>query len=636
MNPEVQKLVLAGKIPAADGDKLSKLEPGVFCLHKSWGVGRVASWDLLGDRLIIDFEGKPGHPMKLAFAVSSLELLPAEHFLARRHCALPELQQMAKENPAGLVELALRWNGSPMSLDQLDGWLKGRIVPDAEYKKWWEAAKRALKATRHIVVPAKRSDPLVLRDQAEKPADTMVNDFVKARDLKGKLGALAAIAKDIDLFDDPVSQLVPVFQNISETVGKAFRINLKESLNLLLARDELAETVKGELPAGSLRIADIIREMKAQVAETINGLPVGFLGRLYRAFPAAFPSRQWVPEILHHLTRTGGRAVVQIASVLDENDELDVLAEFLKKAVRNRLLSTDLLIWLCKERKGLAAAVFDIDLGHAILGALEDDHVEGGPKRTGRLQELLSQDRDLIPDLVADADEEDVRLFARRLLGSPVFDELTKRSLMARVIKTRPEMEEIMAEGATAKQDEALIVSWDSMERKKRELDDIINVKIPQNKKDIAIAREYGDLRENFEYKSAKQQQAVLLRMQAKYERELRHARGTDFRGITADKVSIGTVVEVEDIPSGERETFTILGAWDGDVDKNIISYLSETARVLIGKVVGDEAQLPSDSHHGSRLAKITAIRPYVDQQPSPRPASQAPEVAEPGASTAS
>lgn len=624
MNPEVQKLVLAGKLPAADGDKLSKLEPGAFCQHKSWGVGRVAEWDFLGDRMLIDFEGKPGHPMKLAFAVSSLDLLPADHFLAKRHSSLPELQEMARQNPAALVELALQWNGRRMSLDQLEGLLKGRIVPDAEYKKWWETAKRALKAARHIVVPAKRSDPLLLRDQAEKAGDTMVSAFVKARDLKGKLGALAAIAKDIDLFDNPAAELIPVFQNISETVGKAFRMNLKESLNLLLARDELTETVKAELPIGSLKIADIIREMKAQVAETINGLPVGHLGRLYRAFPGAFPDRQWVTEILHHLTRTGGRAVAQIASVLDENDELDVLAEFLKKAVRNRVLSTDLLIWLCKERKGLAAAVFDIDLGHAILGALEDDHVEGGPKRTGRLQELLSQDRDLIPDLVADADEEDVRLFAKRLLGSPVFDELTKRSLMARVVKTRPEMEALVAEGTAARQDEALIVSWESMERKKLELDDIINRKIPQNKRDIAIAREYGDLRENFEYKSAKQQQAVLLRMQAKYERELRHARGTDFSGVTADKVSIGVIVVVQDIPSGENETFTILGAWDGDVDKNIISYLSETARVLIGKSVGDEVTLPSDSHHGTRRAQITAIRPYANQ-PQPEAVAQSP-----------
>lgn len=612
MNSEAQKLVAAGKISSADGEKLSTLEPGTFVQHKSWGIGKIAEWDLLGDRIIIDFEGKPGHPLKLSFALTSLDVLPADHLLARRLVELPVLQQMAKDQPAALVEEALKCSGNKMSLDQLDAMLKGRIVPEGEYKKWWENAKRALKPVRHIVVPSKRVDPLIRRDEKENPANALVENFIRARDMKGKMAALAAIAKDIDLFANPAQEIVPVLQNLSETVGKGYRLHLKECLNLLLSRDELVESLKAELPAGSLKVSDIIREVKTQIHEVINSLPVGHLGRLYRGFPAAFPNRQWVPEVLQHLTRTGGRAVSEIATVLDDNDELDVLAEFLKKAVRNRVLSTDLIIWLAKERGGLASSVFDIDLGHAILGALEDDLVKGGSKKTGRLQEIMNSDRELLGQLVADADEDEVRLLARRLLSSNAFDELTRRSLMARIIKSRPEMEALMEEGATARQDEALIVSWDSLEKKKQELEDIINVKIPQNKKDIQIAREYGDLRENFEYKSAKQQQAVLLRMQAKYERELRHARGTDFADAPTDKVGIGTVVDIEDVANGSKDTYTILGAWDGDVEKNIIAYLSETAKALIGHVVGDEVDTPTETAHATRKVRITAIRPYA------------------------
>ncbi len=439
MNSEVQKLVLAGKLPAADGEKLSTLEPGTFCFHKSWGVGKVAEWDLLGDRIIMDFEGKPGHPLKISFAVTSLQILPEGHILSRRLSDLPGLQKMAKDKPAELVEDTLKWSGGHMSLDQLDAILKGRIVSEGEYKKWWDGAKRALKAVRHIVVPSKRVDPLILRDQAEKPGAGLVANFIKARDMKGKQAALAAITKDIDLFENAKEEIVPVLQNITETVGRAFRLQLKESLQLLLCRDELVESIEGaELPAGSLKVSDIVRDERPRIPDAISALPVGHLGRLYRAFPAAFPDRQWVQEVLNHLTRTGGRAVSEIATVLDDNDELDVLAEFLKKAVRNRVLSTDLIIWLVKERTGLATSVFDIDLGHAILGALEEDLMKGGSKKTGRLQDIVSSDRDLIAQLVADADEDEVRLFAKRLLSSNYFDELTRRSLMARVIKARP------------------------------------------------------------------------------------------------------------------------------------------------------------------------------------------------------
>lgn len=611
MNPEVQNIVAAGKLPAADGEKLSKLEPGVYCLHKSWGVGRIASWDLLGDRVLIDFEGKPGHPMKLSFAVSSLEIIPADHILARRLGDLDALKAMAKDNPPALVELALKSSGNTLHLDGLEKLLKGHIIADADYKKWWEAAKRALKTHRHVVVPAKRTENLVLRDQAESAGGQMVKQFLAARDLKGKLAALASIQKDIDLFSDPKTELIPVFQDLSDSARKGIKLNLKESLQLLLARDELVESLETTAPLGSMKVADLVCETKDVLADAIKTLSSNMLGRVYRAFPDAFPNRAWVPEILHHLTKSGGRAVAEVATVLDANDELDVLAETLKKSLRNRLLSADLLIWMARERKGLAESVFDIDLGHAILGVIENDHMEGGPKRTGRLQDLLSDDRTLLGEMVADAEDEDIRLLAKRILGSSSYDELTRRSLMARIIKARPEMEALMAENSTAQKEDALIVSWASMERKKQELEDLIAVKIPDNKREIQIARAEGDLRENGGYKAARDQQAVLLRLQGKYERELRNARGTDFANTSTDKVGIGTVVDVLDLDSGNKETFTILGAWDGDLEKNIISYLSDSAKALIGKSSGEEATLPTESLHGTRRVKITAIQAY-------------------------
>jgi transcription elongation GreA/GreB family factor len=611
MNPEVQNIVSAGKLAAADGEKLSKLEPGTFCLHKSWGVGKIAEWDLLGDRVLIDFEGKPAHPLKLAFAVSSLEIISPEHLLARRLGDLDALKEMAAKNPPALVELALKSSGNSLHLDDLEKLLKGRIVSEADYKKWWEGAKRALKTHRHIVVPAKRSEKLVLRDQAENAGTQMVKSFLAARDLKTKLATLASIQKDIDLFTDPKVELIPVFQDISDSARKSVKLNLKECLQLILARDELIESLTATAPMGSMKISDLICETKEVLADSIKGLSASLLGRIYRAFPEAFPNRGWVPEILHHLTKTGGRAVAEIATVLDANDELDVLAEAVKKSLRNRLLSADLLIWMARERKGLAESVFDIDLGHAILGVIESDHMEGGPKRTGRLQDLLSEDKTLLGEMVAEAEDEDVRLLAKRLINGSLFDELTRRSLMARIIKVRPEMEAMMDENAGAHKDESLIVSWESLEKKKLELEDLVNVKIPDNKKEIQIARDEGDLRENGGYKAARDQQAVLLRMQGKLERELRNARGTDFANVPADKVGIGTIVEVEDIPSGDKETFTILGAWDGDLDKNIISYLSESAKMLIGKAVGEEIELPTDSIHVSRKAKIIAIQAF-------------------------
>lgn len=605
-------MVAAGKLAATDGEKLSQLEPGTFCRHKSWGVGKVTEWDVLGDKIILDFEGKPGHALKISFAISSLEVLHHDHFLSRRLADLEGLKQMAKENATALVELALKSaKEGKMLLGELEALLKPHVVGEGEYKKWWESAKKTLKNARHIVVPAKRTEHLILRSSEEKAGVGMVRSYLATRDMKGKLAALALIQKDLDLFEEPAKELLPVFQDISDTVRKAWRLHLKESLQIVLLRDEIIESISGgALPLGSMKIADLISETRALLTEAVSGLPVSLLGRMYRAFPEAFPERAWVPEILNHLTRTGGRAVAEIATVLDANDELDVLAEFLKKSVRNRALTTDLLIWICKERKGLAESVFDIDLANAILDAIEHDHVQGGPKRTGRLGDLLSDDKTLIHELVIETEEDEVRRFAKRILSTSVFDELTRRSLMARIIKARPEMEAMMAENAGPREDNSLIVSWESLERKKKELEELVSVKIPQNKHDIQIARAEGDLRENGGYKAAKEQQSVLLRLQNKMERELRLARGTDFANTPADKVGIGTVVDYEIEESGQTQTLTILGAWDGDVENNVVSYLSEIAKGLIGKAPGDAAEIPSESG-APKPVKVLAVRAY-------------------------
>jgi transcription elongation GreA/GreB family factor len=621
MSPEVEKLVIAGKLSRPDGEKLSKLPVGAFCQHKSWGAGRVAEWDLLGDRITIDFESKPGHSMKVSFAVNSLEVLPDSHILAHRVGDLPGLQAMAKDRPADLVTLALQSSGKTMYLDALEALLIPRIVKEGDYKSWWSAAKKALKDKRHIVVPAKRTEPLVLRDEDVSHGNAMFEDLKNARDLKAKLNALARIHKDLDLFENHAADLLPVFVELDTAVRKSWKLQLKESLHLLLARDELLDASKGAvLPEGALTAEQLIRDARPQLADAVNGLPVGLLNRVYRAFPSAFPDRAWVQESLNHLTKTGGRAVAEIAAVLDANDEIDLLADFLKKAVRNRQLSTDLLIWMCKERKGKAEGVFDMDLGNAIISALEDDHMAGGPKRTGRLHDAFAEDAGLVGEMVKDADADELRLFSKRILSSPVFDELTRRSLMGRLIKARPETQELMEEGGPT-QGASLVVSWESMEKRKAELDELVRVKIPQNKKDIQIAREYGDLRENFEYKSARQHQAVLLRMQSTYERELRRARGTDFVGVSTEAVGIGTVVDVQDVETGAVETQAILGAWDGDPDKAILSYLSEMAKALIGKKVGEEAELPTETL-GTRKVKVAAIRPFRTQAETPPPAA--------------
>jgi len=245
-----------------------------------------------------------------------------------------------------------------------------------------------------------------------------------------------------------------------------------------------------------------------------------------------------------------------------------------------------------------------------VMSSLESDQLndEGLVRSANRLRDLIVDDKNLIPDLIEGANINTIRNFASRLVNSASFDELTRKSLMARVIKLQPEVLDLVA--GREEQEEVLIVSEESLARKKADYDRLVKEEIPQNREDIKIARSYGDLRENFEYKSAKEYQRVLMKRQNDWQRDLKLASPTDFSGADTSKVSIGTIVDLEPVEGGETLTYTVLGAWDSDPDKGIIAYLSDRGAQMLDKEPGEEVEF-SDSSGGSAKFRIKGIRPY-------------------------
>jgi transcription elongation factor GreA len=171
------------------------------------------------------------------------------------------------------------------------------------------------------------------------------------------------------------------------------------------------------------------------------------------------------------------------------------------------------------------------------------------------------------------------------------FEELTKKSLLARFIKIFPKIQSLVAADAESKE-EQLLVSKTSYDRKREEYEQIVAKKIPENSKAIAAAREHGDLKENSEYKMAKQDQQVLMAQKTLLERDLGRARVTDFKDASTEQVSAGTIVEVRNETNSTTTTYTILGAWDGDPEKHIISYKTALGAALLGRKQGETVRV--------------------------------------------
>ena len=608
MHEEVAKLVESGRLNQKAGEQLSKLAPGAFCSHRSWGVGKIASWDLLGDSIIIDFEEKPGHVMKLAFAAKSLQVLEPDHILAQRVANPDEIKALARDEPVELIRRILKSYDSEMMLDQLDGVLRGTVIEEAKYKSWWEATKKKLKETSAFVVPPKRNLPLQLRPDDVDPREAMTDELTVARDYKSKSQLIQSLIKEAEELKNREDLLDKATGNVTELAESLKKLQPGSALELLVMRDQLLEAC--EKKPCDTQVAELLAAHASNVAPLINALPASAQKYVYKVIPSAFGD-EWPKRMLELLNEVNLRGVSEIARFFESSGRVDEFNEHLRTGVQQRTLASDVLAWVCKERTRLAESVFVKDIGAALVNAMERDHY-GEERGRNRLAELLSSDSTLIADMLEGQRPSQIKNLARRLYNTPALDQLTRGSLLARIIKIHPDVQQLVDGGGDEpEEDQHLIVSWESLERRQAELEEIRTKKIPANTEEIKLARSYGDLRENAEYKAAKEMQRVLQKQESDLDADIERARGTDFKGVDTSKVSIGTVVSFKDVASDAEETYTVLGAWDTDLEKNVISYMSAVGQALLEHKIGEKFSIPSED--GEKTVELTGIKCYAE-----------------------
>ncbi len=124
----------------------------------------------------------------------------------------------------------------------------------------------------------------------------------------------------------------------------------------------------------------------------------------------------------------------------------------------------------------------------------------------------------------------------------------------------------------------------------------------------IAEAREHGDLSENAEYHAAREQQGHIERRIKELEALISRADVIDVKRLSGP-VKFGATVDLEDLDSGERKSFQIVGECESNIEKGRININSPIARALIGKAEGDGAEVTTPG--GERCYEILRIR-YV------------------------
>src|SRR3954464_732180 len=603
MREEFEKLVGAGKIARQHMEPLVQLATGGYCMHRSWGFGKITTVDTVFCRFTIDFQNKSGHTMDLGFAAESLKPIPADHILARKASDLQGLRQMAALHHLDLIKLVLQSYGGRATVDQIQAVLVPDVIAD-DWKKWWEAAKRELKKDGHFQLPTKKSDPIIYQQKETSLDDRLVTEFRAAKGLKAKISAANEFLKTLSDIKDKPTVGKEMVTALNADISSHQRTQPALALEAIFLRDEIRQAAGATAQEGELTEVNIWGPI-TRPAPLLEGMPAAKHKRALQSFKDANPEK-WAESLIASLNNTNAKLAGEMAELLIHNGKLAELKEHLAKLISQHQASSELLLWLAKERSDTFADILGPEVFRAMLTAMERDQFN--ERKSNRLRDFILDDETLLVELIGSADLEIIKDLTRALQLSPCFDDMDKRSLLARIVKSYPAVQSLIS-GEQTKQEANLLVSWESLERRKNEYTELVQKKIPANSKEIAIARSYGDLRENHEYKAAKEMQKLLMRRKAELETQLVRARGSDFANPRTDVVSIGTTVRLTDLSSNHSETFSLLGAWDSEPEKGVISYLTPVGQAILNHKPGDEVE--AELEGGRKRWRVEAIEPY-------------------------
>lgn len=293
--------------------------------------------------------------------------------------------------------------------------------------------------------------------------------------------------------------------------------------------------------------------------------------------------------------------------------------------VQSRRCGADLLLWIWKNRKKRSGTelleLVNLDNVSRILGGEEPPKAWGAARR--EMRTMLMDDQAFQSHLIAMLGGDTI-MFGSLLQSALFLSSGERQSLMVKLARQSKELQEYLESGAGQKILNAGIgktetvaavpvhePSYTSVKSHKaliKELDDIINIHVPENREALKTARAHGDFRENSEFDAAKERRNYLSRRRSELERELANIQPVVMKQVEVSDVAvIGSEIEIQ-LSGGQSEVYYLLGAWDGDPDRRFLSYRTRLGKAVMNCRTGENFDGPD-----GKPAKLLAVRPLPE-----------------------
>ena len=592
-----------------DFEKHIAFDQGSFVFHRNWGVGKILK--LEKDMLEINF-GRTGgiHNISLKMAVTALKPLSKNHIWVLKATKKKEiLAKRVKEDKVWALKTIIKSFDNNCDFKRIKSELVPSILSPGEWTSWNTAAKKELESNAIFGVNPNDINFYTVRDHEITPEEKLSNEFKAQKQFFARIDILMKYVnsdltdKSSELFAEMYSYFTGYLKNITKVnelviasylvvkavtrIDKQFAFPIKETFAELYGKIENPKDVYILLKDSKNTT------LKKDFLECIKMLPDWNI-QYIKLFPVVLDG-----ALLNILVEAGHTDDVQklVRTSFENYKDYRETVMFFFKDCQNEGWYKDAGV---SYEKQIITLINIIELTFREI----NNHVNTTEnKKINKNATLLLFKDETIYNYMFSKDEATVKKIYTLIDDIADIDPVYKAQMRNKILEKYPDYKFRVAEEKTT-QPQGMFVTAKKLEEKKAEIDKIQNIDLPANAKDISEAREKGDLKENAEYKSARERQHMLNLTLARLQEELNRATVFDPTTITTSVVSFATEVTLHNNEMDRDEKYTILGPWESDIANNIISYMSPFGNAIMDKKVGEAATYVVDGHEYSYVIK--------------------------------
>jgi transcription elongation factor GreA-like protein/transcription elongation GreA/GreB family factor len=581
---------------------LTHMQKGHFVFHGGgWGTGEIMEISLVREELIIEFDNIDARKdLSFENAFKTLTPLDDDHFLTRRFSDPDTLEAEAKKAPLKVMHSLLKDLG-PKTASEIKDEMCVLIIPEEDWTRWWQGTRAKMKKDTMIESPSSIKEPFSLRESELSHEDRFQKKLEGTDNIDELLLTsynfvrdLPDLLKNKEFKESLKNRFVDFLSDGSLTAAQELQIAI--FLENLFNHKVPGKTVKDKILEDD-KYLNILSEIsilsfKKRVLVAIKKYQENWI-EFYVDLLFALKQNILRDHILTELNNEDSQGALydQISHLLHHPKEHpDAFVWYFQKLVSGKSIPLNSAENICRFFEGF------LTLYHAIEMNTEQRDL------TKKMYNLMTGERfAIIREILAKSTITDVKEFILLLSKCQTLSNHDKKIFRSLVEVVHPSL----SSDKQKTEDFCIWTTEEGYNMTKERVEHIATIEVVENAKEIEEARALGDLKENSEFKYAQERRARLQAELKLLTEQLNRARIITPEDISKDEIGIGNIVDLKD-GNGNTISYSILGPWDADPDKNILSFQSKFALSMSGCKAKSKVQFKDEEY------TVASIKSYL------------------------